>query len=101
MSDRWIEVAWHPDGYVLSDCTEEMRAPWVMLRLAHPDWAGYRKRDRFVWLQWNTAKRRLFGRSRSPTTTQFASERPDVHDWVTQIMAKRQEMQLLHADGVK
>jgi hypothetical protein len=89
MSNRWLEIAWHPNGYVLSNCTEGLRAPWASLRLAHPDWAGHRKRDRFVWLKWNTSKQRLFGASQSTTTTQFALDRPDVFDWVAQVMVAR------------
>jgi hypothetical protein len=89
MSDRWVEVAWHPDGFVLSDCTEAPRPPWSNHKLAHADWADRQKRHRFVWLKWNARTRRLFGGSQSPATTQFFAERPDVIDWVTEIQRLR------------
>ena len=87
IEDRWVEIAWHPDGFVLS-ASWSLKEPWVTLRLAHPDWAERPKKDRYVWLVWNADTRQLKSASCSRVTQDFAQELPDICKWMFQFLAE-------------
>jgi hypothetical protein len=88
MSERWSEIAQHPEGFVLSTHVE-MKPPWVALRLAHPQWVDHRKQHRFVWLNWSHSAQCIRTASKSPVTMEFEAERPDVWAWVADMMKTR------------
>jgi hypothetical protein len=84
MSDTtsyWIEIARHPEGYVLFDCFKDraqLRSPWIRLKLMRPQVPG-RRIARRVWLQWNADEQRL---SRTP----LADELPKIYEWVHDVL---------------
>jgi hypothetical protein len=82
---RWTDVAAHPDGFVVATCTE-VKDPWLLVRVAHQEWAQRRKKDRYVWLVWNRASRQLYPASKSPTTLGFSSDLPEIKVWATQFL---------------
>jgi hypothetical protein len=86
--NRWTDIAWHPQGYVLSTHFD-LKPPWFAVRLTHPDWAQRRKIDRYVWLKWHSGTRRVGPASNSPVSRQFVEDLPDIHAWAVEIMAAR------------
>ena len=71
MDGRWTEIAWHPEGFILSG-NRGLKTPWIAMRLTHPMWADRPKRDRYVWWNWNTVLKLICTASRSPVTQRFA-----------------------------
>jgi hypothetical protein len=86
--ERWRELACHPRGFVLATHAE-LKAPWVALRLTHPDWAERHKKHRFVWLNWNRAIQQVRPASKSPVTVQFIAEQPDICEWAVREIIDR------------
>ena len=83
----WTDIATHPEGFVLSICeTSRLKKPWVSIRLTRLEWADRRKKDRYVWLEWNASSKQLKPCSNSPTTVEFASYFHDIQTWVRERM---------------
>jgi hypothetical protein len=85
VSSYWVELARHPDGYVLFHTFRKaMRPPWVQLKLMRPAIPG-RRIARRVWLTWNADEQRL---ARSPLGKEhpLAEELPEIYAWVLDVL---------------
>jgi hypothetical protein len=79
-SQYWVEVARHPQGYVLYACpSQNLKYPWALLKLMRPGPTVRRRGGgRRIWLRWNAAEQRLM--------PSVLDDIPVIHDWVSDLL---------------